>query len=164
MRLRFCAPSMAIVASLAIGCGSDVDRRDVSGEVTFAGQPIAFGQIMFMPESKEKLAPTGEAEIVDGRFDTSSPGGRGIIPGSHQVRVTAYAERPPESSDDETAPSLAPPPLFAGYAFKADVKPVRMPSTFLHPRRVTGWETLNPRDAPTIHKRSCTFAEGGLVR
>jgi hypothetical protein len=110
------------LASLVIGCGSEVDRKDLSGQVTFAGKPIAYGQIMFMPETKAKLAPTGEAEIVDGRFDTSAPGGRGIIPGPHQVRVTAYAARPPEAPDDETLPSLDDPPIFSGYVFKADVK------------------------------------------
>jgi hypothetical protein len=122
MPRKLSAAIAAILMSLATGCGSEVDRQDISGQVTFAGKPIGYGQIMFMPETKAKLAPTGEAEIVDGRFDTSLPGGRGIIPGPHQVRVTAYAQRPPEPSDDETLPTLSDPPIFVGYVLKADVK------------------------------------------
>lgn len=120
MNLRMCGIGLA--ACLAAGCGSEVDRQDVSGKVTFAGQPIAYGHIMFMPESTEKLAPTGEAEIIDGHYDTSEPGGAGIIPGPHQVRITGYQQRPPEVSSDETAPVKSEPPLFDGYSTKADLK------------------------------------------
>lgn len=137
---------VGLVACLAVGCGSEIDRADVSGTVTFAGKPLAYGRIMFMPVSKEKLAPTGEAEIVDGRYDTTLPGGRGIVPGPHQVRITGYQQRPLDVPDDETLPTLTDPPLFDGYVTKADLKPGQ--NDFDVPESAKGTGLSNNSPAP----------------
>jgi len=110
------------VTCLAIGCQSEVDRQDVSGTVTFAGKPVAYGRIMFIPATQAKLAPTGEAEIIDGHFDTSLPGGKGVVPGPHRVRISGYQQRPMDAPDDETLPSLSEPPIFDGYVTEVDLK------------------------------------------
>lgn len=141
--------AISFATCLAIGCQSEVDRQDVSGNVTFVGKPVAYGRIMFMPESKEKLAPTGEAEIVDGRYDTSLPGGKGVILGPHRVRITAYEQRPPDAPDDETLPSLSEPPIVDGYVTKADLKPEG--NDFDVPASAKGTSSLNSAPAPSAN-------------
>ena len=121
---RFHVALLATAALSAAGCGgSDVDREDLTGAVTFAGQPVVFGNIEFVPDSeKGHSGPTGYADIVDGRYDTSLEGGAGVVAGPHLVRVTAYQEVPPPASEDETAPSNAKPPMFFGYPIEADLE------------------------------------------
>jgi hypothetical protein len=59
---------------------------------------------------------------MNGQYDTSLEGSRGIIPGPHQVRITAFEEEPQEEQEDETLRSLAKPPLFVGYTIDSDLK------------------------------------------
>ena len=51
--------------------GQGTDRFDVSGTVTFNGQPVPAGQVVFSPDlSKGNDGPQGYAEIHGGRYDT----------------------------------------------------------------------------------------------
>ncbi len=71
---------------LAAGCGHDGPRRyDLSGNVTFRGQPVPSGTISFDPV--EAGTGGGFAFIVDGAYDTAD-GGRGHLGGEHLVRIT----------------------------------------------------------------------------
>lgn len=108
------------------GDGTDVDRKDVAGSVTFAGAPVAYGHIEFVPDAaKGNSGPAGSAEIVDGRYDTSQAG-TGVVEGPHIVRITAYEERPAPASEDETIPSDAKPPIVSGYAIEvASIEPTQ---------------------------------------
>jgi hypothetical protein len=105
------------------GCSgaSDIKLVDQSGKVTFAGQPVVYGSIEFVPDTeKEHKGPAGFAEIIEGSYDTRK-GGRGVVSGPHKVRVTAYDENPPPANPDETVPSTAKPPIFAGYTLDAEL-------------------------------------------
>jgi hypothetical protein len=108
------------------GCGrsDDVARIDVSGRATFDGQPIVYGQIDFTPDhAKGHQGPPGYAEIVDGKYDTARTGGRGVVPGAHVVRVTAYPEPFPKVEvPDEEADASGPAPLFIGYTIEQNVE------------------------------------------
>ena len=117
------------IACLAIVCGcgrgDGSGRIDVSGKATFDGQPIVYGQIDFTPDnSKGHKGPAGYAEIVDGRFDTARTGGRGIVPGAHVVRLTAYPEPFPDGGGvpDEEAEASGPAPLFIGYTTEQNIE------------------------------------------
>ncbi len=71
---------------LAAGCGRSGPRRyDVSGNVTFRGEPVSSGTISFDPI--EPGMGGGFAFIVDGAYDTAD-GGRGHLGGEHVVRIT----------------------------------------------------------------------------
>lgn len=108
----------AVALSQTLGCGGDgINREDLTGTVTFAGSPVKYGQIMFVPTG---TGPAGEAEIVDGKYDTAT-GGQGIVPGPHKVQVTAYEERPEAGTEDETQVVEAKPPLFVRYELQADL-------------------------------------------
>ena len=78
-----------------VGCGGDglPPRYAVSGTVTFKGQPLAKGEITFMPD-----VPTGRggsAVIKDGAFKlTTQEEGDGAFPGSYTVIITDLSVDP----------------------------------------------------------------------
>jgi hypothetical protein len=111
-----CLTAVGLVAFA--GCGSsDSGLVPVSGNATFAGKPIVYGLIEFVPDkAQDHSGPATTAEIVDGKFSTS---GGGIVPGPHLVRITAMEERPAPTSEDETIPTNAKPPIFSGYTIEA---------------------------------------------
>jgi len=86
---RTAVRSLALAcAVLAAGCtGGDLARYDVSGRVTYRGQPVPAGTIIFEPDdSKGNEGPQGIAPIVQGRYDTSQ-GGKGTVGGPHRVTI-----------------------------------------------------------------------------
>jgi hypothetical protein len=69
------------------GCSSSDKRVNVSGNVTWKGQPVPAGFIVFDPDVKNgNIGPQGMAPIQNGKYDTRSSGGRPITPG--EVRAT----------------------------------------------------------------------------
>lgn len=140
---------LGVVLLAGCGGGSDVELTDLSGKVTFAGKPVVYGQIEFIPDSgKGHQGPAGSAEIVDGAYDTSASG-RGIVPGPHLVRITAYEARPAAASEDETAPSSAKPPIFAGFTLEQELKETS--KDFDVPETARGFDLL--KSAPAGPRR-----------
>src|SRR5689334_1452970 len=92
---------LAAFASLSLlalaGCGeSGPQRFNVSGTVTYAGQPLPAGVIWFDPDfSKQNDGPQGYAFIKEGKFDSatteSGPSG-----GPHVVRIEGFDGKPGE--------------------------------------------------------------------
>ena len=109
----------------AAGCGSadGIELTDVSGAATFQGKPIVYGQVEFYP--RDKSAPVGFADIFDGTYDTRADGGKGVLPGPHEIRVSAYTDQPLDGfGEDETVEEVettVSQPLFLGFAIEADV-------------------------------------------
>lgn len=107
------------------GCGgNNANQLELSGNATFDGEPIVYGQLEFIPD-KQKGHPGGPAAtalIKDGKYDMSQPGHKGIVPGPHQVRVTAYPENPDTGETDETKETGdGVKPIFSGYTVDADL-------------------------------------------
>jgi len=75
-----------------MGCSNSEDgpvRHRVSGRVTFHGKPVPFGSITFDPDvSAGNSGPQGAANIVNGVYDTSSNGGRGVTGGAFLVSLS----------------------------------------------------------------------------
>jgi hypothetical protein len=65
------------------GCSSGSGKYDVSGNVTFNGQPIPKGHIVFQPADNSS-APVG-APIQDGAYRLKAPAGK--------MRVEVHADR-----------------------------------------------------------------------
>jgi hypothetical protein len=118
--------ALVVAACFLPGCGGDdAGRHDISGTAAFDGKPIVYGHLEFIPDrAQENEGPAGYATITDGKFNTAD-GGRGVVEGPHQVRVTAYESRPAAdaATADEIAQSEAdqPQPLFSGYTLSADL-------------------------------------------
>src|SRR5262245_34690546 len=74
---------------LLAGCsGTKDDRLRLSGAVTYDGQPIQFGEILFTPDGASgNSGPQGIAKIREGRYDT---GDMGIAGGPTIICVTAF--------------------------------------------------------------------------
>lgn len=120
-RLQIC--QFAAASILVLGCGGGLNVERLTGEARFAGQPIVYGQIEFIPlAQRSEDNPTGVAEIIDGRFDTADAGGKGVLWGKHKIRVTAYASRPAGSNEDETVSSEAADPICLGYPLEMDIQ------------------------------------------
>jgi len=106
------------------GCGGDPvapRRYDISGTVTFAGNPIPSGTISFNPHTGEN--GSGFATITNGRYDTQN-GGRGHLGGMHTVVVTGTDGQliAPDN------PDLGTQPLFPSYEIALDL-PLKVSKT-----------------------------------
>lgn len=94
---RFGASLLAIssVCGLLVGCSSESNRYDISGKVTFKGQPVPVGKIYFSPDtSKGNDGPQGFADIKDGRYDTRSQSSKGSPTGAVTVRIEGFDGHP----------------------------------------------------------------------
>jgi hypothetical protein len=75
-----------VCCCLVVGCGKST--YNISGKVTFKGQPIPAGTIYFIPDTKKgNEGPSGWATIKDGSYDTSAEGGKGMIGGPMIVAI-----------------------------------------------------------------------------
>jgi hypothetical protein len=77
--------SLLVLAGLLAGCGAKGPQRvAVSGTVTFDGQPVNDGQVVFTPQAD---GMTAAGPIVAGRYNIATE--RGPSPGLNNVRITA---------------------------------------------------------------------------
>jgi hypothetical protein len=99
-----------VLGMALVGCGgSDQPTlHQLKGEVKFNGQPIPYGRVEFEPDtSKSNSGGVGYADIVDGKYDTASATGRGVIGGPHIVRFFGSNEKPQAASTDGTLDETA---------------------------------------------------------
>ena len=83
-----CAFLLALCCLPAAGCRRDgPERAVVTGSVTYRGEPLAEGQIRFVPASGSEL-PTAGAFVIAGRYTADGKGG--VPVGTHKVMVEAY--------------------------------------------------------------------------
>jgi hypothetical protein len=91
-----CAATIALVATQ--GCSSgDIPRAEVHGRVTLDGNPIAKGQIRFVPTD----GPVWLANVQDGKYSTA--GTKGVPKGDLRVEIQAF--RTPAGFDPSLDPS-----------------------------------------------------------
>jgi len=74
-----------------VGCGSDdgPPRHELSGTVTYNGQPVPAGYILFAPDTSQgNTGPGAQAEISEGRYHTLP--GQGTVGGPHVVTISGF--------------------------------------------------------------------------
>jgi hypothetical protein len=117
VHLHFTLASLAL--AVIAGCGGEDEgppRYNLSGTVKYKGQPVPRGMILFRPDvAKGNSGPASEAEIVDGRYDTSKVG-TGPVGGPHEVVILGYDGI---AKPEEELPLGA--PLFSQYTTTADL-------------------------------------------
>jgi hypothetical protein len=59
------------------GCGSSEGGVQLSGAVTFQGQPVPAGEIVFTPKSGDQ--PSAAGKIEQGKFKCQVPAGPSIV-------------------------------------------------------------------------------------
>lgn len=92
-----CAVACLLMAS---GCGSSADELDlipVRGEVTYNGQPLGEGTVVYLPETSSEGRQASGAIQSDGSFSlTTQKLDDGVKAGSYQIAVLAYKPQPAE--------------------------------------------------------------------
>ena len=93
---------MALAILLLFGCGSgdEIDRVVVSGTVTFNSEPVADGQIRFVPTYGSKLPVSGSA-ISAGKYSVTMRGG--VPVGKHRIEINSYRKLEKRYSDQPEA-------------------------------------------------------------
>ena len=94
---------LAVLAMAASGCGRSgkqiPNRVPVSGRVTVAGQPLAYGTVQFVPDSPEGHSAMGT--IKGGAFTVESAESfPGVVKGSYKVSIVS-----PQPIDPANRPS-----------------------------------------------------------
>ena len=96
--MRIVGSILVVAVSLSLGCsGQSGDRLEVTGEVTFAGNPLPNGSISFV--SIDSGTSAG-ASLEDGTFRI--PLSRGPEPGSYRVEIVSYQGTGEMSEDPDT--------------------------------------------------------------
>ncbi|WP_165250989.1 hypothetical protein [Paludisphaera soli] len=99
MRIQTLATAAILIATAAVllattGCGpgNGLSLARVSGKVTYKGEPVTFGTILFEPE-KPDVPPAAGSIGKDGGFilSTEDPGD-GAVVGSHRVAIIGLEE------------------------------------------------------------------------
>jgi len=74
------------LAVLPAGCGWDGHGHELRGRVTYGGQPVPAGRILFEPDANQgNDGPGTVADISQGQFRTRP--GKGVTGGSYRVTV-----------------------------------------------------------------------------
>lgn len=97
---------LTLIATTLTGCGGSSDRLKVvpvSGVVTFNGQPLPNGSLLFVPVQD---GPSAQAILKsDGTFSAGTyETADGVVPGEYQVSITAF-DIPVDQELDASAPS-----------------------------------------------------------
>jgi hypothetical protein len=109
-----------VLCSAAIGCGrSGPARFDLSGKVTFRGQPVPVGTISFLPDgNKGNKGPVGFAKVADGVYDTRRQG-RGACGGPLVVVISGFTGKAVPGKDEMPLGSQ----VFPDYRVPFDMSP-----------------------------------------
>ena len=86
------AAAASALAATAGCTDSGPEQYQVSGTVTYEGQPVPAGAIYFEPVAADRIAPSGYGLIRDGTFRTQP--GRGAPPGRCTVRIRGGDGKP----------------------------------------------------------------------
>src|SRR5688572_24405376 len=78
----------AAVLALAAGCSSEPPMAQVSGTVTFKGEPVPAGWISFTPDADKGTVRV--CQIKDGVYDSSKEGQPGVYPGKNLVKIAGF--------------------------------------------------------------------------
>src|SRR5262245_41607972 len=115
MHARLVSGCVLTACLVAGGCGtSDSGVHHLAGKVTFNGQPIPKGRIVFLPDAtKGTSVAGGYADINDGVYDTRTKGTPAPA-GALTVKIEGFDGK-------TTASNPVGSPLFLGYEVKVEV-------------------------------------------
>jgi hypothetical protein len=80
---------VATLLCAAVGCGErEPPRAIVSGSVTYQGQPVQFGDIVFQPLSPHAARSFAQGKIVGGKYSLDAA--HGPLVGKNLVQIHGY--------------------------------------------------------------------------
>ena len=93
---------IAPVLAAIVGCGegAGAGKYQVSGRVTFKGQPLPEGEILFMPDtSAGNEGPASIVYVKDGKYSTQP--GKGLVGGAYKFEVEGFETKAEQDQDGE---------------------------------------------------------------
>jgi hypothetical protein len=107
---------LIVLALAAAGCGAGDGRFQVFGSVTYKGQPVPKGHLVFEPDTDQGNAGPGSgARIESGQYRT--PPGQGVVGGPHRVKIVGYDGVPTTEEGEELPQGRS---LFVPYVTTVD--------------------------------------------
>jgi hypothetical protein len=105
---------------IAAGCGGDgITRHQVQGSVTYSGQPVQDGAVVFEPDASiGKIAPTSFARIENGSYATARA--ESPTTGKYKVRVMGY-DKSKMKKDAAVGEIIDLPELFPEYSLETEI-------------------------------------------
>tara|TARA_R110002095_G_scaffold79834_2_gene68594 strand:- start:358 stop:807 length:450 start_codon:yes stop_codon:yes gene_type:complete len=111
-----------VPVTLFSGCGSAESgpaRYSISGTVTYQGEPVPYGEVMFEPNSqKGNSGPAVTAVIEQGEYKSEAD--KGTVGGAMIVRISGLDGKIP-NNEDEAAMNPHGMSLFPGYETEIDL-------------------------------------------
>jgi hypothetical protein len=88
---RLFATTICLALTLALGCTSKPPVSNLSGKVTFKGEPVPAGFISFAPDvAQGNLGQIQVFQIKDGVYDSSKQNPPGINPGAYLLEIHGF--------------------------------------------------------------------------
>jgi len=102
-RLLFAVP---LITGLLVGCssGNGLSLAKVRGKITYEGQPVQGGEVLFMPDTKKGTVGPPAASTIsdDGTYVMSTQeSGDGAVVGIHNVAIIGHGKDPIKSQEGE---------------------------------------------------------------
>lgn len=111
-----------VVLNFLTGCSSDSDgpaRYELKGQVTYNGQPVPFGELIFSPDAAAgNSGPGAVAQIVEGKYQIARE--QGVVGGPYVVTVSGFSAAPSQAAVPEPG-TAAPQPLFPPLELKKNL-------------------------------------------
>jgi hypothetical protein len=83
--------AVLVLVVTALGCSTKPKVSQLSGKVTFKGQPVPAGFISFAPDvANGNKGPITVLQIKDGVYDSSKQTPPGIPPGPYFLRISGF--------------------------------------------------------------------------
>jgi hypothetical protein len=82
---------LVVALAIAAGCSKKPEPSQLSGKVTFKGQPVPAGYISFTPDvAAGGLGQVKNLQIKDGMYDSAKEAEPGINPGAYEIRIAGF--------------------------------------------------------------------------
>lgn len=88
--MRLYGVSVLFLGSMFTGCSNQPALTEVSGTVTFKGQPIPAGDVSFTPDATVSGGQLRMYFVKEGKFNSADTPGQGLSPGKYKVRINGY--------------------------------------------------------------------------
>jgi hypothetical protein len=82
---------VAVFLAAALGCSAKPEPSQLSGKVTFKGQPVPAGWISFTPDvAAGGLGEVRVLQIKNGVYDSSKESEPGLNPGKYLIKIAGF--------------------------------------------------------------------------
>jgi hypothetical protein len=108
MRIRTCLGLVAVCALAGCGAGNGLTMGRVSGTISYKGEPVEFGDVIFVPDSgkgNNGVPSMGRIDKSGWYVMSTENAGDGVIAGYHKVGIRVFD---PHSVNKGEAPEVDP--------------------------------------------------------